>query len=174
MTKHWRGWGILDKHISADIFQIDWLQGDYICFLFSFLILGKTENPGTRKIWKAFQTVFIFGSQRAQLWRKVLKCWWCSFSWVCAWAEVTARRSPSFSGPPLRGKVDPFHAVKWLHTVKTKAEWECLDEPASLNCIFLHRAHNRHGNVSNQTVLQITDDIPPLEMQLSWMNHLIT
>ena len=60
MTKRWRGWDILDKHISADIFQIDWLQGDHICFLFSFLILGKTKNHGTRNICKGFSNSIYF------------------------------------------------------------------------------------------------------------------
>lgn len=106
------------RHIS------DWLIARRsICFLFSFLILGKTKNTGTRNICKVFSNSIYF-------WLSELscegRCWNAGdvefqLSVCLSWG-YSPEGAPRFSGPPLRGKVGPFHAVKWLHTVNTKAE----------------------------------------------------
>lgn len=51
----------------TDIFWIIGGKKILFVFFFLFLILGETRKTANQNIYKDFQTVFIFGSQTAQL-----------------------------------------------------------------------------------------------------------
>lgn len=57
----------------TDIFWIIGGKKILFVFFFLFLILGETRKTANQNIYKDFQTVFIFGSQTAQLQKR--RCW---------------------------------------------------------------------------------------------------
>ena len=88
-------------HIYTDIFWIDWLQGDSIYFLFSFLILEKTKNTGMEIYAKSFSNSIYFWLPESLAVKEGAEMLMMpSLKWTCAWAKVTALRSPLLQQSP--------------------------------------------------------------------------
>ena len=107
MTKCWRIWDILDKPFPQTYFRlIDCKEINLFSFFFSNF--GQNKEPWYPKYMQRLFKLFIFGSQRAQLWRKVLKCWWCGVSVECVpELRLQPRGAPASVGPHLEEKWAP-------------------------------------------------------------------
>ena len=130
MTKHWRGWGILDKHISTDI--SDWLIARRL-YLFSFFFSNFRQNrePWYLKYMERLFKQYLFLAPRELSCEG--RCWNAGgvVSVECVpELRLQPRGAPASVGPHLEERWAP--SMLWSgYTLWTQKENEsvCINLP---------------------------------------------